>query len=167
MTYDHTNKVANQGDLIKHFALSCAIHQRPVSSDHFNYLEVHCGRAEYQLKTHGAWTKGVGEFIQRYTASDFMCAELDYFYQLLNLNNIEDSKHYPGSSFIVYRALQDRGINNITLHLCDTSAEVCASLRNSYQAHQQVHVYCEDGYAKARHLQNLELIFIDPPDIDQ
>jgi len=167
LNYDHRDKIGNQGDLIKHFALSCAIDTYPRKTDQFSYLDVHSGRAEYPLQHGGAWTRGIGAFTQRYASSQHHPNQLAHFYRLLALDKLTTDRRYPGSSGIVSRALRQRGINNIHLHLCDTSPDVCASLAAYYADNEQVHIYCEDGYLKARQLTGLDLVFIDPPDMDE
>lgn len=166
MSYNHKDKVGNQGDLIKHFALCCALHHYPLDRDQFSYLDVHAGRADYMLRNNGAWTRGIGAFAQLYASSASTDQELDYFYRLLSLDKTAVDTRYPGSSAIVHRVLQDRPVTDINLHLCDTDPGVCASLQQSYQTIDHVQVYCEDGYCKARQLTGINLVFIDPPNMD-
>lgn len=167
MPYCHETKCGNQGDLIKHFALAKAIDHITPGSSEFNYLDVHCGRANYTLKPGGAWEQGIGTFVRRYSSNLYRDDELDRFYRLLGSDKLTTQLSYPGSSSIVYSVLNDKEINNINLHLCDTSADICTSLEKSYQSVDQVHIYCEDGYRKAKQLTDLDLVFIDPPDMDE
>lgn len=51
------------------------------------------------------------------------------------------------------------------LLLCDTNLQVCRALEGQWHNTPLVEVLCGDGYLKARELSGLDLVFIDPPDI--
>lgn len=167
MSYCHRNKSGNQGDLIKHLALTGAIYHMAISNTEFSYLDVHAGHADYELDQDGAWRDGIGHFVKLYAGKKILNEDVDYFYRLHSLSNLDADRRYWGSSKIISTALRDKGINRFRLHLCDTSPEVCASLRQSYAELDNVHIYCEDGYRRAKTLTGMDLVFIDPPDMGE
>ena len=150
---------------MKHLVLTTLTRHWNISQDSFTYLDVHAGYPDYQLHNHGAWINGLGSFLEKYHPG--LNADLDYFYQLLDLKNLNQHRHYPGSSKLVARCLQDKNINNVQLYLCDTNAEVCQALNDANHDKPGVLIYCEDGYAVARKHDHSDLIFIDPPDMAQ
>ena len=167
MSYCHRTKIGNQGDLVKHFALTTAIRHFTIKHSPFRYMDVHCGYADYDLHQQGEWLQGIGRFAELCATTDSLDTDVEYFYKLHRLQQLAQIKHYRGSSKIVARSLQDRGIEQAELHLCDIQSDVCKSLATSYQGDPGIHIYCEDGYHRARQLPELDLIFIDPPDIRQ
>ena len=65
MAYDHSDKIGNQGDLVKHYALYLCLKKlldnHPANTP-FIYAESHAGRAEYVLPEGGGWKNGIGAF---------------------------------------------------------------------------------------------------------
>ena len=167
MPYDHSNKVGNQGDLIKHFVLATVIKNIKPKHSAFNYFEVHTGYAEYSLEDTGAWQQGIGKFISTYCNTSRSNDEFNYFIDHLNLENINSDKRYLGSSKIVEKCMRDNDTNEFKFFLCDTNPEVCKQLEASYAGYNNVHITCADGYNQAKQFQHADLVFIDPPDIDK
>jgi len=63
MPYDHSTKIGNQGDVVKHAVLYSSIVsklQDAREDSTFRYAESHCGRAAYILPNGGAWDDGIG-----------------------------------------------------------------------------------------------------------
>lgn len=167
MAYCHADKAGNRGDLIKHLALSSAISKIVPGKSSFSYMEVHCGQADHTLKEDGEWHSGIGRFIKLSATNPHTHRDIDYFRHLLGIETVDSQKVYHGSSRIVYRLLHDLRVANISMHLCDTDADVCASLTTAFGTDRGIHIYCEDGYSKAKQLHDLDLVFIDPPDMGQ
>ncbi|MHB1768506.1 MAG: hypothetical protein ACYCUV_11740 [Phycisphaerae bacterium] len=65
MAYDHSDKIGNQGDLVKHYALYLCLKKlldnHPANTP-FIYAESQSGRPEYVLPKGGGWEKGIGAF---------------------------------------------------------------------------------------------------------
>ena len=167
MSYNHINKIGNQGDLIKHFVLTTLIKHSSFQSRPVNILETHAGFADYQLEKNDSWKQGIGRFVQRYASATARTDEINYFYQLLNLADIKTHQYYPGSSRIIETCLIDHQITPFNLYLCDHLPQVYQHLQQAYTNQPHIHIYCDDGYAKAKLINSLDLVFIDPPNIEQ
>ena len=165
--YDHSKKIGNKGCLIKHFALTTAVKlvaENMQSFPSFSYLDVHSGRGEYDLPgSGGEWKHGIGKFAR---CRDTLKKDKDlkYFYDVHSLADLEKEKKYWGSSGIVLNVLNDLGIRDRKFILCDTEPSVCDDLRKQFQD-VAVEVLCTDGYEKAHITDDMDLIFIDPPNI--
>jgi len=60
MKYDHSAKIGNRGDVIKHAVLAAVVDRLLQDDDKpFSYVETHTGRAEYILPKGGEWRKGI------------------------------------------------------------------------------------------------------------
>jgi 23S rRNA A2030 N6-methylase RlmJ len=163
--YDHSQKIGNKGDLIKHFALTVAVREMAAARRSFSYLDVHSGRGAYRLPEGGEWEKGLGVFAERCNNQGFPVADLRYFNDLHGIGGISQSRQYCGSSSIVRNVLEDLGVNKRKLVLCDTNPEVCRDLEAEFSNSASVQICCVNGYEKAQEVTGLDLVFIDPPDI--
>ena len=68
MAYDHSDKIGNQGDLVKHYALYLCLKtllEKHPDDTPFVYAESHAGRAEYVLPEGGGWKNGINAFSTR------------------------------------------------------------------------------------------------------
>ena len=169
--YDHRVKVGNQGDLIKHFALSVIADEIEKKRDRspFVYVETHSGRSSYQLDVDNlseGWKSGVGGFLEQ--TKDFQYSDdaeilsdgVVLFRSILKKSIEPNAIKYQGSSALVRSTLNEHGINNHAV-LFDTNPDVCEQLEND----EQVIVKCEDGYEGVKQLGDIDLVFIDPPDL--
>ena len=184
--YDHAKKIGNQGDLIKHFALTVAVKKMASGRDSFSYLDVHSGRRIYALPDGGKWEQGIGKFAERCRDENPLPKYIRYFCDIQSIGNIHDTREYWGSSKIVSNVLDDLGIGQ-KLILCDKNPSVCCdlvvhdlgvkalicdsgpvaqgALEDQAQSALSVEVHCADGYQKAREADKADLVFIDPPNI--
>ncbi|MCP3867816.1 MAG: 23S rRNA (adenine(2030)-N(6))-methyltransferase RlmJ [Gammaproteobacteria bacterium] len=165
MKYDHTNKIGNQGDLIKHLTLTVAISRMAETKHAFTYLDVHSGRARYDLSDSGEWGQGIGKFAGHCAENAQLPEDLAYFYDVQSLNRVNRERKYWGSSRIVLNVLLDQGLTDIRMILCDTDSAVCRDLKEHYQDRLLVAIHCMDGYRKAYDTGGVDLVLIDPPDI--
>jgi len=61
--YDHSRKIGNEGDVIKHPVLAKVVESlaESVEKKPFVYAESHTGRPFYVLQKGGEWERGVGK----------------------------------------------------------------------------------------------------------
>ena len=165
MTYDHSNKIGNKGDLIKHLALTIAVREMAKSRHSFTYLDIHSGRSEYDLPSTGEWRTGIGEFSEYCQNHKSLTPDLRYFCDVQSLDDIRQTKKYYGSSKIILNVLHNLDIEQIKPILCDTNPSVCKDLQFQFQYVPSAEICCTDGYAKGYEVDSVDLVFIDPPDI--
>ena len=68
MPYDHSAKIGNQGDVVKHIALFAALRHllKGRSADgEFVCADIHAGRPDYVLPEKGEWQYGIGPFLRQ------------------------------------------------------------------------------------------------------
>lgn len=185
MAYDHSKKIGNEGDLVKHAVLhECVNHllnvQPKNSSAVFKYVEAHCGRAVYVLPEHGDWQRGIGDFSKlgwkSMGANDKKARSslIPYFNEHLSAN-ICSGQQYYGSSGIVFRILRRRRNDTVirneqdsySLKLYDLDIHVCDDLSRYYgPVTDRVKINMRDGFTAVRKLKldEASLVLIDPPD---
>lgn len=168
--YDHSEKIGNRGDLVKHAALLAAVahivERQP--GERFIYAESHAGAACHTLQPLGAWESGVGAFGKRVGAGDNAAER----WPALNPYVTTALQHppvthltYPGSHVLVHRWLRRAGITPC-LHLWDTNSHVCADLRLRYRADAMVAISRSDGFSGLGMLPYADLVLIDPPEFE-
>ena len=114
--YDHRNKVGNQGDLIKHFALYSAASDMANTMAFlgkrrkvFSYVETHTGRSHYQIDMSAPssdWLTGAGYYLDNYQRfleqidpkDELLLDRLNGFGELLESRQVGDEIKYLGSS---------------------------------------------------------------------
>jgi len=163
--YDHSRKIGNKGDLIKHFALTVAVKEMATGKDAFCYLDVHSGRSTYDLPDFGEWKTGIGKFAKHCLDQQSLSADLRYFCEVQSVADVSQTRKYAGSSRIILNVLRGVGVKRISPILCDTNREVCQDLGTQFQDAQTVEIFCADGYQMAQEVEEVDLVFIDPPDI--
>jgi hypothetical protein len=57
------------------------------------------------------------------------------------------------------------GVKRVKPILCDTNSAVCKDLEIQLRDIPSVEICCADGYQKAHDVEDVDLLFIDPPDI--
>ncbi len=165
--YDHSHNIGNKGDLIKHFALTLATREMATGRESFSYLDVHSGRSDYDLSASSDWKKGIGKFAEYCRQDKPRTYELLYFCDVQSIAAVFRTRNYPGSSRIVFNVLEDLGVSRIKAILCDTNPAVCSDLESQYKDARSVEICCTDGYQKAHEVDSVDLVFIDPPDIEE
>lgn len=119
------------------------------------------------MQTSGNWKQGIGQFINRYSATSSSDTDFDDFYHLLTDVSGHMKFEYPGSTTLVTRLLGECCPDGYTAFLCDTNTDICKALIHFNRNNPHVQVFNENGYARARTVMPLDLIFIDPPDVDE
>ena len=119
MAYDHSDKIGNQGDLVKHYALYLCLKKlldnHPANTP-FIYAESHSGRPEYVLPKGGGWKKGIGAFStnsqiiseRKIRASHGTPAlpDLGEFDEIFIGRELKTGMKYLGSTGIAFRLLR-------------------------------------------------------------
>lgn len=164
--YDHRTKAGNRGDLLKHFILFSALKDIKRISASFRYLDVHAGYPCYHLQGTGAWQPGVGQFVDNYASTPVPQSRLNDFYDRLTDSSGRLKTEYPGSTTLVTEILRKCFPKRYEVFLCDTNPDVCAELMQFNRNNPNVHVFNRNGYQLAYELAPVDLIFIDPPNID-
>lgn len=65
MSYDHSSKAGNLGDVWKHSVLVALVDAVPKKSESFRYVECHAGAPIHKLAEKGEWSRGVGRIDRR------------------------------------------------------------------------------------------------------
>lgn len=102
--YDHQTKAGNEGDVVKHPALTAALNG--LLSEHnglFHYADAFAGRWEYELQRNGAWTSGIGQFAACWAGGN---RDVELWRRQWTAAK---GLHYPGSTQLARRILSDRG----------------------------------------------------------
>lgn len=170
-SYDHRNKVGNQGDLIKHFALHLvASTVRSGSDTPFIYVETHAGRPSYQLdpaNLSNGWKQGVGDFLNRYYEmkeagrNQDLLNDVGNFAAYVERGKSDEQINYLGSSALVRNVLRQRPMP-VQSVLYDLDPDVCHALNSDDDS---ITVHCSSGYESVEGLSDIDLLFIDPPDL--
>ena len=164
--YDHSKKIGNKGDLIKHFALTVATRELASGKASFSYLDVHSGRSCYDLPYSGEWQSGIGKFAAHCGNKHSLNEHLRYFCEIQSVTDVSKTRKYPGSSRIILNVLQDLGVAQIEPILCDTNPIVCKDNEVQFHDLPSVEIHCGNGYQKAHEVEVMGLIIIDPPDLE-
>jgi 23S rRNA A2030 N6-methylase RlmJ len=166
MAYDHSRKIGNRGDLIKHAVLFAALRyrlgQHGQQDQPFAYAETHAGRPEYVLPDGGEWQHGIGAFAS--IDAERRCAALRDFKEAFLGNRITVGMRYPGSTAIAFRLLRAHG-SPFRMSLWETDIGAFDDLVRFFHPWRD-HIGChaQDGYAGVRAADPFSLVLIDPAD---
>ncbi len=156
MTYDHSKKAGNFGDVWKHAVLVSLARRLPEAA-RFRYAESHSGGPCHRLQQSGEWQSGIGKVLAR--GDDGEHPYLGVARQHV------DKLRYPAGWVFFACALAPR-VTRLSVNLCDLSSDV-AGQYSSLPAHLypdnvSVEFSRVDGYS---HLEGVEvdLVFLDPP----
>ena len=178
MPYDHSTKIGNQGDLVKHIALFAALHQlldKWPRSDEFVYADIHAGRPQYVLPENGEWKHGIGAFskIDSVTAdrkerkkSHSTLGSLGGFDDFFVGRRLTTGMTYPGSSAIVFRVLRNTGIRFRMKLWEEDRAAADELIRYFLPWKELVTVVWGNGYDVIKESGPLNLALIDPPKLE-
>ena len=170
--YDHSNKIGNEGDTVKHAVLArlTELILSEIGSRSFVYAESHTGRRDYRLPKDGEWENGIRQFsagLQRLKeqASEHPaqrnCENIQAYVRACFQNPIEEGASYPGSSGLVDLICRERGVVP-RFHLCDTDEDVRRELKDSYGNDPHVTIYAENGYEVLPKIEAPSLVLVDP-----
>ena len=118
MEYDHSDKIGNEGDVVKH-AVLCALveallDQTPIVP--FVYAESHTGRAVYVLPGKGRWLHGIKPFSENLleledrnatSSSSIRFKSLNAYRQACFPEKAKAESQYYGSSGMVRKMLTE------------------------------------------------------------
>jgi hypothetical protein len=165
MAYDHSRKIGNRGDLIKHAVVVTALRHllEPLKQEQtFTYAETHAGRPEYVLPLSGEWQHGVGAFAR--LDADPVHESLRAFKEAFLGTSLTVGMRYPGSTAIAFRLLRDHGVP-FQMNLWENNGGACDDLLRFFHPWPDlVHCHQEDGYAGVRAANTISLALIDPAD---
>jgi hypothetical protein len=101
--YDHQTKAGNEGDVVKHPALTATLNGLLAEHDGlFRYADTFAGRWEYELRKNGAWTSGIEQFAARWDRGN---RDVELWRRKWTAT---EGLHYPGSTQLAQRILFDR-----------------------------------------------------------
>ncbi len=179
MAYDHSDKIGNPSDVVKHpvlFACARYLIQSRSGGLPFMYGESHAGRPEYILPKGGAWESGIGALSKttaikndRRRRKDRQPTQLGFvgqFDETFLGRQLTIGMRYPGSTAIAFRVLRD-AFEPFEMRLWETSASAADDLERYYLPWKNtVRVNRSDGYGGLTNCRDLTLALIDPPKLD-
>lgn len=161
MTYDHSRKAGNRGDVWKHAVLVALTDAIAADSDSFHYVESHAGAPLHDLKRGHEWRRGASAIASsascgsRYAAiaGEWLCTQ-----------------QYPAGWVFAADRLARR-FEHVDVKLFDTSDDVADRYRRlrlselRLPSNVRVKFRRQDGYAAAERLEatDADLVFLDPP----
>ena len=158
MTYDHSNKAGNRGDVWKHFALATVIDRLP-SSDTLRYVDTHCGAPQHELRAGGGWEDGVGKVLAG-------CAGLRQHGYIEVASRWVEGGLYPSSWRFAVECAASR-FGRMDMQLSDTARTVAAGYKDltalGLPGNVTVDFYAGDGFARLESTGEVDLVLIDPP----
>lgn len=179
MAYDHSEKIGNQGDVVKHPVLfACLRHllQPRSGGPPFVYAESHAGRPEYILPKGGAWQSGIGALStttamknDRRRRKDGQSTQLDAlgeFDETFLGRTLTIGMRYPGSTAIAFRVFRDAS-ESFEMRLWETGGSAADDLERYYLPWKNtIYVNRSDGYSGLKSHHDLTFALIDPPKLD-
>jgi len=176
MSYDHRDRIGNEGDVVKHAVLARFVQEIVMKSgqDTFVYAESHTGWAVYtDLPPKGRWRFGIGPLSRsllklEHSAGSIALAEkypnLMVYKQACFDKEIAIDGKYPGSSQIVLNIVKSAG-RPYRFMLWDYSGPVCEALRERYKESPHIAVNLGDGYEGVAGIPWASLVLVDPVDV--
>lgn len=177
MPYDHSTKVGNQGDLLKHTLLYAVVQQQLKAwpkDKVFHYADTHAGRPLYVLPAGGNWQYGIGAFSRlkgiskqrRNKAERHRIGIMrDYFDGIIG-RKVTSGTIYPGSTGIVFRLIRQYGVETFRLDLWEKDIAAADDLtRYFYPWGEETHIHPSDGYTGILNTSSASLVLLDPPDL--
>ncbi|MGE0322137.1 MAG: 23S rRNA (adenine(2030)-N(6))-methyltransferase RlmJ [Polyangiaceae bacterium] len=176
MAYDHSTKIGNQGDLVKHVALLSVLRHLSrewPSGREFVYADLHSGRPEYELPSNGQWRRGVGLFSkalhERLVSpgqSEASLAHATAFQADLFRGGLREGSRYLGSSGIAHRLLSRSGLK-WRMELWEKNVAAADDLIAHFGADgSHVRVVVGNGYEAVQAASGFGLVLIDPPALE-
>lgn len=181
MPYDHSTKIGNHGDVLKHIALFAALRHLLGHSERngrrFGFADIHAGRPQYVLPDKGEWQVGIGRFSnlpeirndrkRRNQGKPTELGIVGEFDETVIGRRLTSGMIYPGSAGIAFRLLRESKVG-FTMKLWEHDrAAADDSLRYFFPWHEQVTTVCGNGYEVTKEKDPFSLVLIDPPRIEQ
>ncbi len=156
MSYDHSKKAGNLGDVWKHAVLVSIANHLSVGST-FRYVESHSGAPNHELRPGGEWRRGIGIILDQL---DDECHP--YLQHAKSL--VANSNYHSGWMF--FAAAMSPRVQTLSIHLHDISPDVAQHYRGSLRDLMPLNangVFSrKDGYASLESIE-ADLVFLDPP----
>jgi 23S rRNA A2030 N6-methylase RlmJ len=169
MPYDHSRKIGNQGDVVKHSVLHNCVSQllsRSAQEETFTYAESHCGRPSYILPEGSEWKHGIGLLSSKTNEARKDFPRIEAYFQSTLSSQMKVGQQYFGSSNIVFRCLRTTS-HHFRLELFETDVHAYDDLTRFYAPWSaDVHLNNRDGYEGVRSLASASLVLIDPPSLE-
>ena len=161
MAYDHNIKAGNEGDIVKHVALTAALNAILTTHDTttFNYVDIFAGYAFNPIVLKNEWKHGIGKILgKENNAKD----ENVKFYLTWYLSRPQlIGGLYPGSSLIAFDTIVHND-KRPQLSLYDISQKVIANLELAYH-NCKFSINNRPASKEDREILESNFIFIDPP----
>ena len=151
MSYNHSRKAGNRGDVWKHAILMMLADTIPIRNNEFHWLEAQAGAPIHRLQADGEWQGGVGAILTAKNLA-YVARAADFV----------RNGQYPAGWFLAAERLRDR-CERVVVTACDNSPAV-ATAYVDFQAPRGVtcKFLLADGYEKARNAE-VDFVFLDPP----
>lgn len=178
MPYDHSTKIGNQGDLVKHIALFVAVQHLlegwPAERE-FNYADIHAGRPAYVLPPRGEWEHGIGPFSirlevvedrRRRQSGASRLGAAGAFDAMFLGKCVTPGMTYPGSSGIAFRLLE---ASKVPWHmkLWEKDRLAADDIETHFRScSDRINVTCGDGYEVVKDEAPFALVLVDPPSLE-
>lgn len=171
MAYDHSTKIGNQGDVVKHSVVhNCVLDllSRRTQDETFDYAESHCGRASYVLpeRSGSEWKYGIGLLSTKTNEAREACPRIEAFFRSSLSPQMKMGQQYFGSSNIVFRCLRSNA-RKLRFELYEIDVHAYDDLVRFYTPWlTDIHLYNRDGYEGITSLTSASLVLVDPPSLD-
>jgi 23S rRNA A2030 N6-methylase RlmJ len=168
MSYTHTEKAGNCGDVVKHAILATIVDYlvSRSKSGPFIYVETHAGRPVYRLERKGEWQAGIGLLCSNLKSCRASVKEdLERYTTLCLAEPPQPGSEYPGSSGLVFQMLKSLG-RPYRFILCDVDSAVIDALMGYFPQWNQVTVCRGDGFEMVRMIGKASLVLVDPAYMD-
>lgn len=166
MTYHHSAKAGNPGDVVKHALVAEVLARLARPEQLFVYAETHAGSALHLLAPGGEWEEGLG--LLDPCPEPGAWERLVLGRSLLPAAEREGWRPYPGSALLAWSVLKERGARP-HLILGELNPAVCADLEAGFQelGVDAASIVAGDGYRTLRTLLEENpppsLVLLDPP----
>lgn len=167
MAYDHTDKVGNQGDVVKHAVLARLLSKIISESQgaRFVYAESHTGRPDYVLPAGGEWEQGIKILTEKLSKINPFPEPLRDYFEIVLKGGVDVGNRYLGSSGLAFSfALQNQKSFRFILH--ETDGPAWGDLVRYFHPWPDVAVIQDDGYSGILGLAQADFVLIDPPNLD-
>jgi len=164
LNYRHAFHAGNFADLVKHAALLQLLARLTATPGALTVIDTHAGRGLYDLQGAEARKSGEAEagIARLMAATDAPAAFAPLTAAVAELNGGKDLRRYPGSPWLIGRALRP-GDSYVA---CELRPEEHAALRQAMKDKRGVQTLCADGYDVAATRtpgRGRTLVLIDPP----
>lgn len=172
MAYDHSKKIGNQGDLLKHSILhNSVLHilNQTAPEGLFVYAESHCGRASYISPDEkgSEWKNGIGLLSSTTKEDRASCPGIESYFDATLSSKMKMGQQNYGSSAIAFRCCRvlNRGFR---FELYETNIHACDDLTRFYSPwlEEGIRIHNVDGYDGIKKLDSASLLLVDPPSLD-